>query len=385
MSTVKKHNGLHNDGPATEAPAAPKPKSHRLISLDAFRGLTIVGMLLVNDAAMDTATPKHLMHAPWNQGITFADMVFPWFLFIAGIAIPFSKASQRKKGMSSASGIWKALNRCIILVLLGCLLDSSMVKRPIFDLGVLQLIGLAYLLGTILYELPGWLRYSVAGLLLLGHWWLLKFVEYPGGHAGILLENQNIVDYINRTYLRTWGLWGVLSVIPTTALVIVGTGIGDLFRRDGMSGSKKTLWVIFTGVLLSMIGWFWSQNLPFNKPLWTASYIIEAAGLGCLVLAVFYWIVDVKGISIIVFPLVVFGMNAIAAYLAPILTKILILQEWTVRMSDGNRVSLIDAALKACVHSYGRINGGWVYTGGYIAVWWLVMLHLYRKKIFFKV
>lgn len=374
----------HNGDTEQSVPTKVKPTSHRLMSLDAFRGLTIIGMLLVNNASMDTATPKHFIHAAWNQGITFADLVFPWFLFIVGVAIPYSKASQRRKGMSPANDIWKALGRCVMLVMLGCLLDSSLAKRPVFDLGVLQIIGLAYLVGTILYELPAWVRYTLAGLLLVAHWILLRFVSYPGGEAGVLLETQNIIKYINDTYLTAFNLKGLISVAPTAALVIAGTGIGDLLKHDELSGSRKTLWMLASGAVLCLFGWLWSLDIAFNKPLWTASYIIEAAGLGSLVLAVFYWIIDVRGISKPAFPFLVFGTNAIIAYMAPILVKALILREWTVVVS-GSRLPLIDAALRYCTDSFGKVAGGWVYTASYIAVWWLVMLYLYKKKIFLKV
>lgn len=375
--------GTGSNGQATTAVTASRP--HRLVSLDAFRGLTIIGMLLVNNASMDTATPKHLVHAAWNQGINFADLVFPWFLFIVGAAIPYSRASQRRKGISPTNGIWKAIGRCVVLVLLGCLLDSSLAKRPIFDLGVLQIIGLAYLVGTILYELPAWARYTVAGLFLVGHWILLRFISYPGGEAGTILETQNIIKYINDTYLAGYNLKGLISVVPTAALVIAGTGAGDILRHSEMSGSRKTLWMFVMGIALCIFGWLWSLDIPFNKPLWTASYIIEAAGLGTLVLAAFYWVVDVKGISKPSFPLLVFGMNAIASYIAPILTKALILREWTVGLPDGSRLPLIDALLRLSTDAFGKVSGGWIYTGSYIAVWWLVMLYLYKKKIFFKV
>jgi len=385
LNTTEPDDVITNSEIPVEAASEPPPKPQRLVSLDAFRGFTIAGMLLVNNASMDTATPKPLMHAEWNQGITFADLVFPWFLFIVGIAIPFSKASQRQKGMSGLRYLFKALVRCITLVLLGCLIDSSLAKRPLFDLGVLQVIGLAYFLSTIIYELPAWLRYCIAGILLYGHWFLLKHVGFPGGAAGVFLENLNIIKYINESYLQVWGLKGLVSVIPTTALVIIGTGIGDLLRRDGKTGAVKTLWISVIGISLCAVGWMLSHNIPFNKPTWTASYIIEAAGLGCLMLVAFYWVVDVRGMRILAVPLLVFGMNAIAAYVSPILVKVLILREWTLHMPDGSRLSLMDAALKYCTDSFGRISGGWVYTCGYIAVWWLVMLCLYRRKVFFKV
>lgn len=138
----------------------------RLVSLDAFRGLTIALMLLVNNTALDTATPIQLTHAPWNGGIRLADLVFPWFLFCVGVAIPFASASFAKRGLPVWRYDLKALSRAVLLILLGCLIDSSLAKHPILDLGVLQIIGLAYLVGALLYELPSLRRGLLAALFL---------------------------------------------------------------------------------------------------------------------------------------------------------------------------------------------------------------------------
>ena len=116
----------------------------RLLSLDAFRGLTIAGMLLVNNIALDSRTPAQLTHAPWNGGVRFADVIFPWFLLIVGVAVSYSAASAKKKELSFWRVDLKILGRVLALVFLGCLIDSSLAKRPVFDLNVLQLIGLAY-------------------------------------------------------------------------------------------------------------------------------------------------------------------------------------------------------------------------------------------------
>src|SRR5437016_3794637 len=132
----------------------PDPRARRLASLDAFRGLAIVGMLLVNNVALDTATPRPLTHAPWNGGVYFADLVYPWFLLIVGVAIPFSAGAARAKGVPSWRYDLKIVGRAVTLLLLGCLIDSSTWKYPTFDLGVLQLIGLSYLVGALLYDLP---------------------------------------------------------------------------------------------------------------------------------------------------------------------------------------------------------------------------------------
>ena len=362
-----------------------QPRSRRLVSLDAFRGLTILGMLLVNNIALDTATPKHLAHAAWNQGVTFADMVFPWFLLIVGVAVPYAAASRKRNGISIWKYDVKVMSRAAMLVLLGCLIDSSIYKTPVFDLGVLQLIGLAYFVSALLYELPMCARLSIAGAMLFAQWLAIRFIPVPGMGAGVFTESSNIIKYLSDAYLQPYHLSGLPSVIPTSALVLIGTAIGDLLRQENIAALKKTACICITGLLLIILGWLWSFDLPFNKPVWTASYVLYTAGWGALVLGTFYLIIDVRKWSVWSFPLVVFGMNAIVAYVAPILVKIYILQGWTWQMPGGSHLQLQESMLHYLVTNAGRIWGGWLYTFLYILFWWLVMLVLYRKRIFLRV
>lgn len=337
-------------------------------------------MLLVNNAALDTATPKQLMHAPWNGGVHMADLVFPWFLFCVGVAIPFAYESFRRKGLPLWQFHLKAVKRTAILVFLGCVIDSSLAKRPLFDLGVLQIIGLAYLVGVLLYELPVPRRMLVAAACLAAYWAAIRFLPIPGIGVGLFEEQQNLIAHINRTYLSDYNLSGLPSVIPTAAMVLISTAIGDILKNGSMPHLKKLTYLSASGLALIAAGLIWNLNLPFNKPLWTPSYILLTAGLASIALALFYLIVDVKGWRRWAFPLVVFGSNAIVAYVAPILIKVHVLREWTV-----GAVSVQQWFLERSVAWMGRVPGGWLYTTGYIVVWWIVLCVLYRKKIFLRV
>lgn len=365
-------------------PTAPA-SGGRLVSLDAFRGFTILGMLLVNNIALDAGTPRHLTHAPWNGGVHFADLVFPWFLLIVGVALPYAAASFRKKGLPLRSYLGKVLGRVVTLFLLGCLLTSSIARQPIFGLDVLQLIALAYGAGALLYELPLKVRLPAAAALLIAHWAIIRFLPMPGIGAGTFTEGQNAIAYLNDAYLRDLGLKGLISVIPTTALVLIGTGIGDLLRSERWQPWHKLAWLVVIGGALSVAGWLWNLDLPFNKPVWTGSYILLAAGLGALMLGAFYGLIDLARARALAFPLVVFGSNAIIAYVAPILVKIHMLQEWIWAAPDGNPQTVQQALLQMCIAQFGRNLGGWAYTAGYIFVWWLVLLVLYRKRLFLRV
>lgn len=366
------------------APTVP-PLPRRLVSLDAFRGLTIFGMLLVNNIALNDRTPKQLLHAPWNGGLHFADLVFPWFLLIVGVAIPFAWASYRKKGEHYLRYLLKALSRTIWLVLLGCLIDSSVAKRPLFDLDVLQLIGLAYFVATLAYSLSPIPRLMLGLTFLFGHAALIRYGPVPGAPAGTFRPTENVINYINAAYLARVHLQGVISVVPASALVLIGTALGDVLRMKQIRMDRRALILVAAGLVLEILGSLWNLSLPFNKPVWTASYILFTAGVGSIVLGVMYLLVDVLGARPWVFPLVVFGTNPIVAYVLPILAKLYILQVWTWAMPDGTHPNLQQAILHGAIIHYGPWRGGWTYTLGYIGLCWLVVCFLYLRRIFVRV
>lgn len=361
----------------------PTAGTKRLMSLDVFRGITMLGMLLVNNIALDTATPKQLAHASWNAGLTFADLVFPWFLFIVGVAIPYSAASARRRKVPGWRYDLKILSRTATLILLGCLIDSSIARAPMFDLGVLQLIGLAYLVAALLYELPLSRRLLIAGGMLVAYWAVLRFVPVPGV-GNVFTEERNIISHLNQVYLVRYNLAGLISVIPTAALVLIGSAVGDLLRSKG-SGAKIVGQLLILGAALTVGGLLWSLDLPFNKPLWTTSYVIYTAGLGTLVLALLYLILDVNRWRWWAWPFAILGMNAIFIYVVPILVKLYILSDWHWKIEDGSKLQLGVALMHYWFVALGRIAGGWAYTISYIVFWWLIAVWLWHRKIFMRV
>lgn len=370
--------------PPPPVPEAAEAAPVRLMALDAFRGLTILGMLLVNNIAMGDATPDQMTHAEMGQ-IHLADLVFPWFLLIVGVAIPYAAASRSTRGVPYWKYLFKALGRAATLVALGCFLDSSALHRPVFDLNVLQLIGLAYFVTVLAYILPLPLRLSIAAGLLLGHTYLLMHVVIPGVGRGVITDTQNVIAFWNQAFLSRWHLSGLTSVIPTAALALVGTALGDVLRSVRLSATRKFLALVLAGALMTTAGAWWSHSLPMSKPLWTASYILYTAGWGSLILAAFYAVLDARGWRAWAFPLLVFGSNAIFAYVAPIVTKIYILQGWTVVGPSGAGMSVQEALLRASSEQFTRPVGGALYTACYVLFWWLVLLFLYRRRLFLRV
>lgn len=357
----------------------------RLVSIDVFRGLVITGMLLVNNAALGENTPTQLVHAPFGMPLHLADLVFPWFILILGIAIPFSSASCRRKGGTILNWLSGSARRMAMLIALGCLIDSTMAKRPTFDLGVLQLLGLAYGIGAILYGLPVIVRALAATILLLVHWSLILYFPIPGHPAGVFTETLNAVTIINESYLTPLHIRGLVSAVPTGALALIGSIVGDLLRETNRGERACTFSLFGMGAALTLTGWAWSGIFVFSKDYWSGSYILFSGGLGIMVLSLFSLLVDVWGMARWFFPFKVFGSNALFSYVTPIMVKFLVLREWHWTLASGIDLPLDQAFLVTLKNCFGAMAGGWIYTGVYIGVWWTVAWILYRKGIFIRV
>lgn len=358
--------------------AAPSQGEARSVALDAFRGLTVLLMLLVNNIALDSATPTQLQHAPWGGGLHLADLVFPWFLLATGVSMPFAWASIQRR--TPGYGVWlrKATLRTLTLFALGLLLVSAVAHTPLFALGVLQLIALAFWVGAVLYPTPALLRWGLAGGLLVGYWAAIRFIPLPGVGAGVFEEGQNLLLHLNQNYLAPLGLRGVLSVIPTAALVLMAGGVGDVLHKP-LRPLQKGAWLSLLGLGLGLLGYAWSLDLEFNKPYWTPAYILMGAGSGTLLLGSLTWLEQALGKGWL-YPLVVPGSNALLAYITPILVKVWILQDWKL---DG--LSLQNWLLLQAKAAWGPWMGGWAYSLGYLAFWWLVLAWLYHRRWFWRV
>jgi len=363
--------------------------TRRLVSLDAFRGAVIGGMLVVNNVPWNSATPRQLMHAPWGQGVTFTDMILPWFVLAMGVALPQSHAAS--------SSMWPRVRRigrrALILVGLGVLIDSLEAHGLLVTVDVLQLLGLSYLVAALLGGLPIGARLGIAGALLGGHAALLTLVPAPGSAPGVLREGHNIVQYVNDVYLARYHAAGLLSVAPASALALIGEVAGEVLRRGvGASGDPRGIppaaavgAVALGGVAMAAGGWAWGAFLPLSKALWTSSFALLAGGFGLGLLAIFYAMADVAGWRTIAGPLAVLGVNAIVAYVVPILFKLLVLDAWYVRTAAGALVSLQSAVIALFTARFGAAPALWLYTGGYLLLWWLALVPLYRARIFVRV
>ena len=274
--------------------------------------------------------------------------------------------------------------RTASLFFLGCFVDSAVSRQVSVGLGILQIIGLAYAVGALAAPFRPLRRFQFALLLLMVHGFVLMCAPTGGEPIDRFTANGNVVALWDKLFLVAHGLRGIFSLVPTGALVMLGSLVGDLLSRTFVPARKSIVLGVF-GLFLVLLGTLWSPFLPFNKPLWTGSYILYTAGWGTCLLAAFYLLADVFHARRIVFPLRVLGTNAIFVYVASILFKVGILQTWHLRRLDGTNPLLETALQDGFFAAFGRIGGGWMYTASYILLWWGVLLYLYYRRIFLRV
>ncbi|MFQ5537107.1 MAG: acyltransferase family protein [Gemmatimonadota bacterium] len=363
----------------------------RLTSLDAFRGLTIAGMILVNNPGSWAHVYAPLRHAEWN-GWTPTDLIFPYFLFILGVAVPFSFSRRLSEGARRVDLFRHVLRRAVILIALGLFMrifpdmHVSGIRWP----GVLQRIGLVYLAAAGLYLAAGpRARWAWTGVLLFGYWAAMTLIPVPGYGAGDLTPEGNLAAWVDRLlmsghlYQGTWDPEGLLSTLPAVATALLGVLTGEWIRSE-RGGERKVRGMLAAGATLVAVGWAWGLIFPINKNLWTSSYVVFTAGTALLLFGAMYWALDVKGWkgrgSL---PLVVYGMNAIAVFvLSGLVTKMLI----RVHTGGGDGPSAYAWIYRNLFASWaGDLNGSLAFALAYVTFWWGAMALLYRRGIFIKI
>ncbi len=299
-------------------------RSTRLTALDAMRGATIAAMILVNNPGSWAHVHPELRHADWH-GWTLTDLVFPFFLFIVGVAIVYSLGGARDRGRSPRSQLGRVFNRSLRLMFFG-LLMAAWSGAALADLripGVLQRISVCYLAGALLflYLSRDQLR-AVSIALVGGYWALLTLAPVPGaGPPDLSVKDANITAWLDRLLLdghlwsqtRTWDPEGILSTLGAIATVLLGLEVGA-FLRCGAATSERALRLAGAGAGVAAAGWAWGQVLPINKSLWTGSFVLFTGGLAMLVLALLLWLTDVRGWRRWAHPFVVYGRNAITVF-----------------------------------------------------------------------
>jgi len=378
-------------GPQAPDPPIPSPHARpaRLLGLDALRGfdmLWIVGgreLLLAWSAATGwpllATLARQCEHAEWH-GFTFWDLVFPLFLFIAGVSLPFSFAVRLARGHSRRALARHALRRAALLVALGVL--YNLVRDKAFlasghpaDLryaSVLGRIGLGAAGAALIV-----LRWGVRGqilwvaVLLLGYHALLLWVPVPGHGAGDLTPGHTLADWVDQQFLPgrlhrgDRDPEGLLSTLPAVATALLGALTGAWLQRRPRNTATSLSLLAAAGLAL-LLGGLWSRVLPLNKNLWTSSFVLWTGGWSLALLALFHQLVDVLGWRRLAFPLTVVGCNAITIYL---LERFLPFDDWLLSLSAA-----------------GVAGVPWVELLGVgLLLRWLVLYALYRRKLFVRI
>lgn len=350
-------------------------------------------MILVNNPGSWSHVYPPLLHAPWH-GCTPTDLVFPFFLFSVGVSIHFAYKSKKANGLTKA--VWlKILKRSILIFALGLFLslfpsfNFETVRIP----GVLQRISLVFLFCALLYFYLNWrLQALVFAGILIAYYFLMNLVPVPGIGPANLEINTNLAAWLDNKLLsghlwvqtKTWDPEGILSTLPAIATGISGMLIGHLLTSD-VAMPTRLYRLIGSGAALIVLGLCWSITFPFNKALWTSSYVLYTSGLATVLLASFYWIIDYKGIYTWSKPLLWYGVNALIVFVASgLLVKILLRVKITV--AEETKIS-------ACSYLFDTLFTPWLSpinaSLGFALMWvvffGIILSLLYRRNIIIKI
>ncbi len=368
-------------------------RSRRLLSLDAFRGFTIVAMILVNSPGTYRAVYPQLRHAPWN-GWTFTDTIFPAFLFIMGVSMAFSFAARKESGLSSSRLDLQVVKRTLILFGLGLFMNSY----PVFHLstlripGVLQRIALCYLFTSPIVRkcsLRGQVYWLIG--LLASYWLMMTFIPVPGVGAGVLKPGNNLAAFVDSLFLQghMWGQYdtqdpeGIMSTIPAIGTTLFGVLAGNWLRTP-FSGQAKAAGMVCAGTALIALGMVLDHWMPINKSIWTSTYSIFMAGIALVTLAVFYWSIDVAGYKMWASMFIIFGVNAIAIYfLSEILDTSL---RFLLRQASGPTLNLRAYLFRSIFAPLASPEGAsLLFALSYLFLMFLIAWALWRMRIFIKI
>ena len=382
--------------------AAPAPPALRLLSLDVFRGLTVAGMLLVNDPGSWGAIYPPLEHAAWN-GWTPTDLIFPFFLFIVGITTALSLDARRARGDDDAALRRQVIRRGLLIILFGFLVATfpyypltrfTHVRIP----GVLQRIGVAYACAALL-TFRTTLKQQVVILvaLLYGYWFAMTLLPVPGADGGIgynLLDapSRTLAAWVDRTLLgshlwvnsKTWDPEGPLSTIPAIGTAMLGVFAGRWLGTPRPLAERLN-GLFAAGALAMMAGLMWNWSFPINKSLWTSSYVLFTAGLASVALATITWITDARGVTWWTRPLVIYGMNPMIAFVGSGMMARTIYSLWTVDLG-GEQVSIQTAIYRTVFASWlDPRDASLAFAISFVLLWYGILWVLWRRRIFLKV
>jgi predicted acyltransferase len=360
----------------------------RVASIDALRGFDmfwiaggeriIHALYKVWPGTATRGLDAQFDHVPW-AGFHFYDLIFPLFVFVVGAVLPFSLTRRMEEGANRRQFYRHTVQRFLLLFLFG-LVYNGLLDFNIHTLripGVLQRIALCYLIAALVAmntSIRG--QAIVAGSLLVVYWLIMKLVPVPGVGAGVITPEGNVAGYLDRLIIPlrfccyTFGdNEGLLSTLPAISTCLLGVLAGHWLRSGKYTPNRKVLGLAAAGAVSLFVGWVWSFNFPIIKNIWSSSFVLWAGGWSLLLLALFYWIIDVRGYQRWSFFFKVIGMNAITIYLVD-------------RFFDFGIIT------KVFLHGLRPVFGyldPLIWSCSVVITAWLFLYFLYRQKIFLRV
>ncbi len=360
----------------------------RIASVDALRGFDmfwiaggesiIHALYKVWPSAATRTLNMQFEHVPWD-GFHFYDLIFPLFLFVVCVVLPFSLTRRMEEGADRRQFYRHILKRFLLLFLFG-LVYNGLLDFIIHTLripGVLQRITLCYLVAALVVmntKVRG--QAIVAGSILIVYWLIIKLIPVPGIGAGVITPEGNLAGYLDRLIIPlrfccyTFGdNEGLLSTLPAISTCLLGVLAGHWLRSGKYTPNRKVFGLAAAGVASLFVAWVWSFNFPIIKNIWSSSFVLCAGGWSLLLLALFYWIIDVRGYQRWSFFFKVIGMNAITIYLVD-------------RFFDFGVITKV--FLHGLLPMIGQIEP-LIWSCSVVFTMWLFLYFLYRQKIFLRV
>ena len=372
----------------------------RLLSLDVMRGMTIAAMILVNMPGSWDFLYAPLSHAKWD-GLTPTDVIFPFFMFMVGTSMVFGlKKMQTQDFKTSLFKIW---NRAFLLIFIGWFIHAlpgmiaqlgdwtwSTSRIP----GVLQRIGLAYgIAATLAIKFSPKVIFHISWVTLLAYWGILEF------GSDSLSAQDSIVRAVDIAVFGESHIWaiqteagkvafdpeGLLSTMPSVVTILIGLWAGFLVKSPKSLESKMAE-IAAIGTILTLLGIAWHGMLPINKALWTPSYVLVTGGMGMLILFLLTWMIDFKGWKSWTGPFVVYGSNALFVYC---LAEFWAGAMWTfIKFPNPNgewTLAYLGLWNSIFQPTFGDYFGSFMFAIIHVVGFWLILIPLYKKKIFIKI
>jgi len=377
---------MGNSGAGTQTVSThPHHSGNRIISIDTLRGFTmffIIGggsiftsLYQVWPNSITESLARNMEHAEW-EGFYFYDQIFPLFLFLVGLLIPTVILRSKEKGKTNKEIFFHICKRTIVLILLG-LANYGLLRfnwPAMRWSSVLGRIGICYFFAGLLVLHTNW-RFQawVIIIILIGYWAAVKFIPVPGYGPGVLTPEGCLTTWLDQKMIPgTLGMGiydrqGVLSTFTALATTLIGVLAGH-WLRTGRSGNQKSVGFLAAGIILLLAGWFWGRYFFISRNVWTSSFVLFTSGWSLILLAFFYWIIDVKGYKRWTFFLVVIGMNAITIWVGQ-------------RFIDFKFIS--DALFLGVSRYFGILQPVFLVLS-LLLVKWLFLWFLYKKEIFLK-